>query len=247
MLGVVCFLWQGTNLARDPATREPRLYEPVHVNVFARMFARHLCIPHKVFCIADAEMCVKGGFDPGIEVIPLPANARWLADLKSPEAGRFPTCYRRLWMFSEEAAALADRFLVADIDLVLTRDVTPLAERTEDFVGYRPKAQWGQAQRIAGGLYLLRAGSRTKVWTGFEGLRSIKIARMAGYRGSDQAWMSYCLGKDAATWGDDAGIYSIRDLNNGTLPLPPDARLVQFNGPQKPWSTNLPWAKAAWC
>lgn len=248
MLGVICFLWQGQNLARDPATGQTRLYEAEHVNGFARMFSQHLCIPHQVICIADHDLCIKGGFDRTVKVVPLPASARWLTDLKTPEAGRFPTCYRRLWIWSAEAAELAERFLVCDIDLLLTGDITPLVDRLEDFVGWRPRATWGPANRFAGGLYLLRAGARRFVWDNFKGLESIAEARRAGYRGSDQAWISYCLNRNGpeAAWSPNEGIYSIRDLKNGALPLPLDARLVQFNGPQKPWSTPLPWAKAIW-
>jgi hypothetical protein len=36
-------------------------------------------------------------------------------------------------------------------------------------------------------------------------------------------------------WGRDSGLYSIRDLGADHA-LPKDARLVQFNGPDKMWS-----------
>jgi hypothetical protein len=245
LIAIVCWLWQGANLARDPVTREPRVYEATHVNASAQMWREKLPIAHKFVCIADTELVERGGFDAGVEVIPLPESARWLTELKTPEAGRFPTCYRRLWMFSEEAAAIADRFLVCDIDLVVVRDPTRIVERDEDFVGWRPKMRWGNPDRIGGGLYYLRAGARPHVWENFRGAESIQAARNAGYRGSDQAWMSYCL-RGEAVYGDDAGIYSIRDLNNGALPLPADARLVQFNGPVKPWQSTLPWVREHW-
>lgn len=64
--------------------------------------------------------------------------------------------------------------------------------------------------------------------------------------------MSYCLGAGEAYWPPDAGIYSIRDLStdprqtNGGKGLPPDARIVQFNGPVKPWMSATDWVRKHW-
>jgi hypothetical protein len=202
------------------------------------------------------------GFLPGIEVVPTPIAAKAMDRFQTPEKASFPSCYRRLWMFSEEAKALGERVMLIDVDLVFTADPAPLFAVEHDFVGWRPMRTWGTETRIGGGIYLLRTGTRTKVWTGFKGQESITLARQAGLRGSDQAWMSYCLAKTEPTWPQRSGIYSVRDLTVGPqkvisgrrrplvrlgrpLGLPDDAMIVQFNGPDKCWSPETrakhPW------
>lgn len=241
MLSVVVWKWSGINLSR-------REFLPEHVNTQRRNFARHLSIPHRFICVTDEPT----GLDPEVEFFKTPAAALEAGQVQTPEAGRFPSCYRRLWNFSAAARALGERLLCVDIDAIAVSDLTPLLDRQEQFVGWRPLMKWGALDRIGGGLYLLESGSRTEVWERFAGGQHTKTARLAGYRGSDQAWMSYCLGKDVAVWPPGSGLYSIRDLStdrlqcNGGKALPADARLVQFNGPVKPWDSALPWVRADW-
>lgn len=234
-LSIVTWLWNGTGLGDRP-------YEPQHVNTLRRVIARHMTVPHRFVCVADSAE----GFDPEVEVVITPEEARRVGELRSPEGGRFPSCYRRLWNFSPEATVLGDRLLCIDIDLVPTADWAPLFDRKEDFVGWRPYRDWGQKLRFGGGIYLLKAGSRPDVWRRFKGPDSIRAARVAGFRGSDQAWLSYTLGGREPYYGKDAGIYSIRDMKGREHQLPKDARLVQFNGPVKPWRSPLPWVKEHW-
>jgi hypothetical protein len=54
--------------------------------------------------------------------------------------------------------------------------------------------------------------------------------------------LSYKLAEKVPIYGRDSGLYSIRDLG-GDHELPKDARLVQFNGPDKPWSYR---GRAGW-
>lgn len=232
MIAVVTWLWQEG--FRD--------YSAEHVNVLARMIKRRLSLPHRFICITDSHE----GLDNGVTWFPTPEAVTSLRRMQSPEGGRFPSCYRRLWMWSDAARELGDRVMLIDIDLTAHAELTPLFDRRADFVGWRPRAQWGQPTRYGGGLYLLTPGTRTHVWTSFDGNKSVRTARANGFRGSDQAWISFALGHAEDVWPDDAGLYSIRDIQNGKLPLPRDARLVQFNGPQKPWNTQLAWAREAW-
>ena len=235
MDSIVCWLWNGTGLGDRP-------YQPAHVNPLRRAVARHMSRPHRFICVADSAE----GFEPGVEVVITPPEARALGRLRTPEGGRFPSCYRRLWNFSEGAKALGDRLLCIDIDVVPTGDWGPLFDRPEDFVGWRPYRDWGAKLRFGGGSYLLKAGSRTHVWSTFKGAESQNAARRAGFRGSDQAWISYTLGTREPYYGRDAGIYSIRDMKGKEHELPPDARMVHFNGPSKPWVSPLRWVKEHW-
>lgn len=233
MKSVCCWMWNDVHLGDRP-------YAPEHVNTLQRMVARHLREPHRFICVADSAE----GFAPEVEVVITPPDAKEAGLLRSPEGRRFPSCYRRLWMFSPEARGLGDQVLLIDVDLVVTGDLAPLFDHDQDFVGWRPMRDWGKQLRFGGGLYLLRPGTRTQVWRRFRGQESIIAARSAGFRGSDQAWISYCLANSSeAVYPKDSGIYSIRDMAGSEQQLPSDARIVQFNGPVKPWASPLPWVK----
>ena len=226
MLTVVCWVWDG-----------PRRYRPEHANTLYRMLRRHLHVQFRLVCITDFS----DGFDDGIEVMPIPAAAESVGQIMSPEGANMPTCYRRLWLFSDEARSLGDRVLSLDVDLVILRDITSTVDRSEDFVGWKPRQTWGNADRVAGGMYLLTTGSRTHVWTDF-GSDEVRVVRRAGYRGSDQAWMSYKLAKDAALFRQEDGLYAMSDLERRNWQPPADARIVQFAGIKKPWQAmNLDW------
>ncbi len=238
MIAVVCWLWSGNaNLSR-------REFLPEYVNVLGKNIARHLTIPHRFVCVSDKP----DGLQSHVTWFETPAEARRVGLLQSPEGPRFPSCYRRLWSWSQEAKALGDRILVIDIDLVAVGNLDHLFDNTEEFVGWRPYRDWGAKLRYGGGIYLLRTGSRAHVWENFKGAESIKKARAANFRGSDQAWISYQLtqgGNVEKYWDRAAGLYSVRDLDV-KLTLPSDARLVQFNGGTKPWQSPVPWVRTAW-
>lgn len=235
MKSVVCWLW-------DDGSLRSKSFDVSHVNVLARMIARHLPEPHRFICITDETK----GFDPGVEVIATPPAAAELGKLRTPEHAHFPSCYRRLWMFSEEAKVLGERVLLIDIDLVVVGDLRPLFDLPADFVGWRPIRDWGERCRFGGGIYLITPGSRTEVWNDFKGAESILEARQAGFRGSDQAWISYKLAHKEPHWNERSGIYSIRDMKGTEKHLPKDARLIQLNGPTKPWTSSLAWVQEHW-
>ena len=235
MISVVVWQWRGP----DPT----RVFLPAHVNTLARSIRRTLTVAHRFICVTDE----RDGFDAGVEVVPTPPAALELGRLRSPEGPRFPTCYRRLYNWHPDAAAvLGERIFAIDIDLVVVKDLAPLFARPEPLVGWRPRMKWGEPSRIGGGMYLLTAGAHPEVWTEFRGASSIAAARGARYRGSDQAWISYRLGRTAPVWPPGSGLYSIRDLANGRTPLPRDARCVQFNGRTKPWQSSLSWVREHW-
>ena len=237
MITVCCWLWN----------EGYRDFQPKHVNILQRMVARNLQQPHRFVCITEETE----GFNPDVEVIQTPKAAAALSHLQTPEGVKFPSCYRRLWMFSAAAKVLGEQVLLVDIDLVVTGDLGPVVNRNVDFMGWRPYRDWGRKTRFGGGLYLLKTGTRTAVWEDFKGAPSIAEARHAGFRGSDQAWISFKLGEKDPYFERTAGIYSIRDMLNANpknkYSLPGDARLVQFNGPEKPWSAiamQVPWVQA---
>ena len=227
MKTVVTWLWNG-----------PRGYKPEHVNVLASMFRRNLS-EHRFVCITNETK----GFDSGVELMPIPEAAAQLGRLKTPELNGFPSCYQRLWMFSKEAKTLGKKVLLVDVDLALTASVEHLFAYNVPFVGWKPKASWGGTNRIGGGIYLIKPGAHTEVFEDFKGQESINEARKAGFRGSDQAWISYKLAHKVPVW-PEVGIYSVRDFKGHP---PSDACLIQFNGLEKPWNAKKQWVEQFWC
>lgn len=237
MINIVCFIWD------DPSLNRP--YLPEYVDVLASMFERNLSVEHRVTCISNNPQ--EAFSHKNIIALPEPEDVKRLSSFVTPEGGRFPTCYRRLWIFSEEAkSVLGERIFLTDVDTVLTGDVTSLVSCDGAFVGWCPKIPWGRIrQRIAGGLYMMNTGEFADVYNDFD-LQGIADARKAGYRGSDQAWISYKLAGRVKFWDDKKeGLLSIRDFRPERLPK--GARLVTFNGPKKPWDClSIPWVKEHW-
>jgi hypothetical protein len=153
-------------------------------------------------------------------------------------------------MFSAEAAELiGPRIVSLDLDTVVTGPLDTLFDRPEDFVIWggqtvqNNRAPWCWYN---GSFMMLRAGTRTQVWDTFNPRTSPQIAHAANARGSDQGWITYCLGKGETTWTSADGIYSFR---SHIVPrgggLPPGARLVAFHGKYDPWLAETrrmaPW------
>jgi hypothetical protein len=252
-LTVVTWVWRGE-----------RAYDLSHAAALATTIRRHYPHPLRFVAISDEPRPVVDT----IEVMQTPPAARELASLKTPEKANFPSSYRRLWLFSEEAARLfPGRVLLTDVDAVATGNWAPLLNvaGNPDFVGWKPRQKWGGEGRVAGGMWLLRTGTRTGVYEDFvvNPARAIEAARAAGFRGSDQAWLSYKLAATAPVWAAGSGVYSVRDflerdangrpVRHGTIQrttLPSDARVVHFNGHVKPWHAEArrlhPWLSEHW-
>ncbi len=232
MLNVVTFKWK-------PYPGYRSQFGPEAVNTLAAMVARHYSGEHRVLCITDDP----AGIDSSIDTMAL-----WddLADVPNPSGpNRNPSCYRRLKLFAPEMRDLiGERIVCLDLDVVITGNLDPLWDRADDFIC------WGDTRRdnhYNGSMFLLRAGTRTAVWKGFDPLTSPATARAAGYFGSDQGWLSYKLGPGEHRWTKRDGVYSFRnhiDRDGGRLPR--DARIVFFHGHVDPWDKDaqrLGWVK----
>ncbi len=234
-LSVVCWKW-------PPAEGYRSTFKAKHVNTLRNMVARHYAKPHRFCCVTNDAV----GLDPRIVVIP---DREDFKGLPSPHGGKNPSCYRRLRMFEEGAAdVFGPRFVSIDIDCVIVRDMAPVWDRPEPFV------IWGDTNPQTlynGSMVLLKAGARPKVWNDFDPKRSPETARSSGNFGSDQAWISYILGKGEAKWTRDDGVYSYRnELMRQGGQLPGNARVVMFHGPTDPWSADaqrLNWVRQHWC
>lgn len=230
-LSVVCFLW-------NDGFRE---YLPEHVNRLHKLIQKYLTLHHRFICVTDEEE----GFDDGVELFKLPEEANWIKEVKTLEKKRMPSSYRRLWLFSEEAKCLGDRVLMLDIDVMVVNNIDRLFSLNANFVGWRPRSEQRDkikaingAKRIGGGTWLLRTGTHTKIWNDFAEEGQHK-ARDVGWRGSDQAWLSYNLAKDCTVFPDSFGIYHNQDGAKGWATIPEDATIIHFNGKIKPWDNRI--------
>ncbi len=228
-LSVICWKWK-------PSEGYRSTFSPETVNTLRAMVARNYPHPHTFSCVTDDP----SGIEDNVSIIPLPTE---FSDIPSPHGGKNPSCYRRLRMFAPDAASLfGRRFVSLDLDCVLTSDVSPLWDRSEDFV------MWGDTNprtHYNGSMVLMTAGARSKVWTHFDPIKSPKLSSAAGFFGSDQGWISYCLGPGEAKWTQRDGVYSYRNHLRRTPLLPQNARAVFFHGSFDPWSpgitTRHPW------
>ncbi|MDH5244816.1 MAG: hypothetical protein OEW98_00070 [Betaproteobacteria bacterium] len=234
MLTIVTFKWQ-------PPPGYRSAFRPEAVIALRDMVARHYPAPHRFVCITDDAKGLKD-----VETLPLWSDH---ATVPSPHGRGNPSCYRRLKLFDPAIASLlGPRFLSLDLDTVIVGDVRPIFDRPEDFV------IWGETNPNSfynGSMFLLTAGARAKVWTEFNPKTSPMLAKRAGRFGSDQGWISYCLGPGEARWGRDDGVYSFRvHLEpQGTDTLPANCRIVMFHGKVDPWdwrAQRLAWVREHW-
>lgn len=234
MLSVICWKWK-------PPAGYRSAFGPQAVNVLKRMVARHYRRPHRFICVTDDAT----GIDEDIGIVPLWSDH---AQLASPHGRGNPSCYRRLKMFSGEARRIfGDRFVSLDLDCVVTGDLAPIFDRTEDFVIWgdtSPKTPYN------GSLILMSAGARPQVWTDFDPASSPSKGLALGYVGSDQAWISAVLGPGEAKFSGADGVYSYRnEISRQHGRLPPEARLVMFHGHTDPWDADaqrLAWVRENW-
>ena len=240
MLSIVTWKWPSHKKYRSSFTS-------THVNVMRRMVLEHYPHPHKFLCVTNDPK----GLAPDIGVIPDTEDFAPLTNptdkLKKPHDR--PACYRRLRAFQPDIGKLfGPRFIMLDLDMVLVGDVSPIFNRVEDMVMYCEPGY----QQYNGSMLLLTAGARPKVWRYFAQSPSDGRAKAvaAGYAGSDQAWISYCLWPREPTWTPADGVYSYLKNNihlDGVLP--PDARIVNFHGRVDPWSPisqSLDWVRRYW-
>lgn len=233
MLSVVTWFWMSPKGYRST-------FGAARVNALFRMVRRHYPHPLRCICVTDHPQ----GIDADIEIVP-----DWRDFERVPALSKRgdPSCYRRLRAWHPDVGTeFGQRFVTLDLDVVIVRDVAPLWNRAEDCVLLRDARH---KRQYNGSMVMLKAGARPSVWSDFNPERSPRIAKDAGYLGSDQAWISYRLPREA-TWSAHDGVFSFwhdRDMVK-TGRLPKEARIVSFCGKDgDPWSASiqrrLPWVR----
>lgn len=225
MISVVTFKWH------TPGYRAK--FTAAHVNTLRRMVRRHYKSPHRFICITDDP----AGLDGGIEVVPL-----WddYASVPNPTGGGRPSCYRRLKLFDPAMAeVIGPRFVMLDLDCVICGDLGPIFDRPEQAVFWKsPSNEWP----YNGAMMMMDTGSRPQVWNDFDPAKSPAETQAAGYRGSDQAWISYKLGWGESVWTERDGVHYYGAMRNRRS-LPAGARIVFTTGGTAPWTLRWPWVK----
>jgi len=174
-------------------------YSSAHVNALRQMVAKHYNHPHRFFCVTDDPT----GLGDGIEYVPMWPDHFELLNPSHPTSR--PNCYPRLKLFSAEAEhTFGRRFVSMDLDVCLVGDMAPLWHRPEEFLIYDARGD----DHYNGSMFMMTAGAREKVWTEFDPVRSPVLTTRAGMRGSDQAWIRYCLSPNAATWTNADGVHA---------------------------------------
>lgn len=232
MLRIVCWKW------KPHISTYRSKFSAEHVNTLRNMVARHYRSPHEMVCITDDPT----GIDGDIRIVPLWSDH---ANVMNPHGIRNPSCYRRLKIFSKEAADfIGPRFVSIDLDVVITGDMRPVWDRDIDFM------IWGDTAvgtPYNGSMFMMNAGARSQVWEQFDPVRSPALGRQKKYIGSDQAWIAACLGPNEKKWTRNDGVYSFRNEVMKTRRFPSDARIVIFHGQFDPWMQQVqlahPWIK----
>lgn len=230
-LTVVTFKWRA-----PPGYRST--FRGEHVDTLRRMVRRHYQAPHRFICITDDDAGIQ---EPDVECFEL-----WndFSTVRNPSGQKNPSCYRRLRLFAPQPGAfLGPRFVVLDLDAVITGDLRPLWDRPDPFVIWRSSTS---GNPYNGSMWLLEAGARPDVWWEFDPKLSPLETRRARLYGSDQAWIAHVLGPNEATWGPEHGVLSFRNDVERTGHLPAGARVVFFHGKTDPWdreAQRLPWVR----
>lgn len=241
MIQVVCWKW---NRGKHP--KKKLIFTHEHVNRLFNMVSRNLKIDHEFVCITDDPLKI----NPKIRIVPLWDDYR-----------NFDGCYLRLKAFSESMkTVIGGRFVWIDLDCVIVDDITSILNRNEDFIIWN-----GLSSKVTpynGSMLMMDAGARSQVWETFPGVPSIthktpkyntnEIWNMSNYVGTDQAWISHCLGPNEKTWNSNDGVYSFKThiKDQGIVDLPKNSRIIFFNGKgdpsQEPLQENYPWIKHNW-
>lgn len=222
MITVVCWLWYQDG--------EWPKYDEEHVHRLMMQLEANTTVPYNFVCITD------GYFPVMTSTYPLPdlgySSPKW-------HESRFPQCFNRLWMFSEEAGEIFGDIISIDLDVQITGNIDHILTRKEDFVINK-----GNPARngYSGSMWKLNAGARTQVWDQLSQEEIIKATTK--YTGSDQAWIRYVLGPDEAKYTEeDDGVYHYHYLKKKQKmdTLPKNTSMVFFAGRKKPEDVNYKW------
>jgi hypothetical protein len=211
-LSVVCWKWGSR-------------FSWTHVNVLRAALAKHLRIPHRLYCVTEDTR----GLDQRIARIHLPEPVN--------EQG-YVRCRRRMRQFDPEwASAIGSRILAIDLDVVIVDDITPIVDRPEPIVGWKV----GHAGVYSGSFVLFDARALAGAWLEYQRDPVGTIERARGPKSgvpSDQAMLNKYLESRAPIpfwteadgfvtyYGEGYGALEHLGVGPGRPDLPLGARIV---------------------
>lgn len=244
MLTFVTWKWESQGERKSEFSNE-------HVNILYNMLNRNLKMDFKLVCISDDF----SGIREEVNKFPI-----W------KDALNLPGELKRLRIFGSDVLdSIGDNIVNIDLDVVIVNDITPLFIHNSSF-----KMWFLEGGPLNASLFQFKAGEFDWIWNNFQHEELIekyvrmsffrklltpksrrrkckvsKSAHMAGFqRGTEQAWIAYCLwplfknnDEKIDIWTCKDGIYNWGQLKRRILPhkkLPDDAKMVFFCGPDNP-------------
>lgn len=237
---VVLWKWYQANM--------PSAYSPEYVNVMASMLKRNLNgVPHRIVCVTDDPYGIE------CETFPLWSDCQGLPNPSGPS--RLPSCFRRLRLYDraiqrDMGISDGDRIVSLDLDTVVCGDLRSVLETEGRFVGWKLAAEF-HPWVYNGSFQMFTAGDLQDIWSKFDPTKSPQEAKMAGFKGSDQAWLSMNLigkeGSNEVPYPRFAS-YPLHCVRLGVHAAA--TRLVFFHGRSKPWHRETqaasPWVSRYW-
>jgi len=229
-LAIICWKWKKQKIGFQLPGKVS--YTAKHVNILNNMLLRHCRIPFRLICFTDDSTGIC------CETMPIPT--------KYSELGG---CYRRLWMFSEEAKTLGKRIASIDLDCVIVKDCTEIFSRTEEFIinTYNSSRFGAIDQFYNGSLIMFDTGSRKELWNDFNQSNTPLKLKINNRKkiciGSDQAWIRMRIGKKEVRFSNHDGIYEARQIRQT---VPKNASIIFFSGPNDPMIDTREWVVENW-
>jgi glutathione synthase/RimK-type ligase-like ATP-grasp enzyme len=194
MTKTVAMTW----LWRQPGGRIQ--YTAEMVNGWAHAIRDNTTLNLDIACVTD----LTDGIESWIRIIKPPGYFETVSSPTWPASNGWPQCYRRLALFHPDAAQIfgGDRLISMDVDMLVTGNLDKLFSRAEPLVMF--KGTNTSKRPYNGGFVMLDAGSRSQVFTEFTPEKAVESGKL--FVGSDQAWISHCLGWGEATVSEQDGI-----------------------------------------
>ena len=227
-LTVVCWKWSASlsipghlrNRASVAAIPTDNWVTHIAVNRLYRMLQEHLSGRWELVCITDNPSRIL----PEVRVVPLPHL--------HPDPGYL---YRRLWLFSKNARVLiGERVLALDLDIVIRRNITHMARRTEPLVIWRRpylrKDYWDCS------VMLLSPGQFSEVWDDFDPVLSPVTVDADNLSNTDSSWIWRKLGETPAAFKTPEVIPYAGVCDAPRTEPPESASIIAFNRGRRPWT-----------
>lgn len=226
-------------------------YTSENVNHLANQIRRFIGVSHQIYCITDDPE----GLHPSIKIVPIEEMACPMPTFDQ-YSRRLHSCYRRMKLFDPDLERyFGKRMLQLDVDMVIVKDISNIASRSEPFVIWRSFSGGRHTYALNPSLILLDTGARADLWNAYcadaDGLARAAFAE--GWTGTEQAIIGYLMKNEMVpTFEKSDGIYAFRDdpMECRGDKLDPRVKMVSFHANYNPSNQYLrqhcQWLGRAW-